>query len=104
MQIDPFFELFPIMFAVVSLIILGIGALIVVAIVRNYRKVKQSGHDPFTLQADLATRTLDSDLLRPAPSARTMKERLEELEALRAAGTITAEEHATARAEILRGI
>ena len=57
-----------------------------------------------TLQSELATRALDSELLRPAPAARTMKERLQELEALRADDTITAEEHAAARAEILKGV
>ena len=36
------------------------------------------------------------------PIARTMKERLQELEALRAAGTITPEEHAARRDAILR--
>lgn len=96
----PIFDNFSVIFAVVAaLVVLGFIAVIVLA-VRNARKVKRAGHDPLTLQADLATRVLDSDLLRPTQPT---EQRLANLDALRAKKTITAEEHAAARAEIIRG-
>ncbi|MBG6237684.1 competence protein ComGC [Mycetocola sp. CAN_C7] len=98
------FNIFPIIFIGVLVLIALVIVFIIVSAARNAKKVKDAGHDPFTLQTDLATRAMDSELLRPAAASRTTEERLRELETLRAAGSITAEEHAAARADILRGI
>jgi len=80
MEPDPFFDLFPLMFAGASLFILIVGVIVVVAAVRNHRKIKEAGHDPMTLQSDLATRAMNSELLRPASAPRSLQERLQELD------------------------
>jgi len=49
-----------VLFTIVALII-GLGVVfIVVSTVRNVIKVRASGHDPMTLQSDLAVKLLDS--------------------------------------------
>lgn len=95
----PLFDFFPIIFGIVAAIIVIAVILIVVMSVKNARKVKDAGHDPLTLHADLATRVLDSDVMRPAQST---EQRLANLDALHAKKAITAEEYASARAEIIR--
>lgn len=90
---------FSTLFIVVAVFI-AIGFVAVIAlIIRNARTVRKSGHNPFTLQADLATRVLDSELLS---ARRPIEDRLHELDALRSRGAISEAEHAAARAEVLR--
>jgi uncharacterized membrane protein len=74
---------------------------------RNVSKVVESGNDPTTFETDLAIRAMKSQALAPAAAERAPKstvERLAELEALLAAGTITPDEHAAARAKVLGDI
>lgn len=87
-------------FAIVPVVIVLVLALIVVLIVRNVRRARSLGVDPTTLRTDVAARYLREGAGRTeAP----LGERLAELDRLRAAGTITAEEHARARAAALGG-
>jgi Tfp pilus assembly protein PilV len=90
---------FSIFFVIVAVLVVAVFVLVITVFVRNARAVRRSGHDPLTLQADLATRLMNSDLLS---SRRPVEERLQELDALRSRGTITDSEHAAARAEVLK--
>jgi hypothetical protein len=93
---------FGVVFAIVAAIVVIGGAFVVFAAVRNARAAKRAGHDPLTMQTKLAARALDSDLLKPA-DARSVEERLAELDALAARGVITAAERDSARRDILAG-
>ncbi|MWV49925.1 hypothetical protein GRS96_11650 [Rathayibacter sp. VKM Ac-2803] len=87
-------------FAVVPIVILAVIVLIVVLIVRNVRRARQLGVDPTTLQTDIAARYLRHGV---GPAGVSLTDRLAELDALRAAGTISAEEHIRAREAALTG-
>jgi len=103
MPLDPFAAAppgFQAMFVIVGLLIALGFVFTIVMIVRNYSKARESGHDPFTLQTDLATRALDSELLAPKQS---IEQRLAELDDLVTRGVITDEERVAARADILAG-
>ncbi len=95
------------MFTIVP-VLMGIG--IVVAIVLAIRRgvrYTQHGIDPTVADVDLTAKLLRSDLLaaeRPEAPERTVADRLAELDRLLAAGTISAEEHATARAKVLEDV
>jgi hypothetical protein len=93
-------ELFPILFVIVAAVIAVVVVVIVVQAVANVRRVRQAGHDPLTLQADLATRLLDSEALSPA---RSTEDRLGELERLRESSAISGDEYTQARARVLAG-
>ena len=96
----PSFELFTAMSIIVPVVfVIAFAAIIVFAVV-NFRRIRKAGHNPFTLNADLASRALDSRLLAPD---QPLEKRLDELDRLRAAGRITDEEHERARASILSG-
>lgn len=99
-QTDLIFDIVPIVIAVGAVIVVLGFVAVIVLIVRNARKVSRAGFDPTTLQADLAMRVLDSDMLAPAQG---LEARLAELDALRAKGLISGEEHAAARAQVLAG-
>jgi len=99
-QTDLLFDIVPIIIAIGAVIVLLGFVAVIVLIVRNARKVSRAGFGPSTLQADLAMRVLGSDMLTPAQG---LEARLSELDALRAKGLISAEEHAAARAQVLRG-
>ena len=67
----------------------------------------QQGIDPTVADVDLQAKLLKSDLLaggRPAAPERTVTDRLAELDTLLSAGTITAAEHAAARAKVLEDV
>jgi hypothetical protein len=92
--------MFDVAFSVVAvLVVVGIVSTIVVTIVRATR-VARSGHNPLTLDTDLAVRALDSAALRQPKS---LEQRLAELDDLRARGIISEEEHRAARAAALAG-
>lgn len=97
-QAEVLFDIVPLVVALGAVIVLAGFVAVVVLIMRNARKVSRAGLDPTTLQADLAMRVLGSDMLAPAQG---LEARLSELDALRARGVISAEEHAAARAEVL---
>lgn len=103
MEIEPFsgaLGLFGIFFVIAALVVAAGFVFVIVAIVRNARKVSASGQDPLTLQSDLAVRAMNSQLLAPGASTEA---RLAEVDDLRSRGVISAEEHTAARAKILGG-
>jgi hypothetical protein len=71
---------------------------IVYTAVRRYRAAKQVGLDPYAGDIQLAGQARNSAMLAPQ---RTVADRLAEVDSLLAAGTISPEEHAAARARIL---
>jgi len=89
--IGVFFVLFGILF------VAAIGFIIYSA-TRRYRAAKEAGLDPFAGDIQVMGKVKDSALLAPEES---VEDRLAEIDALRAAGTITAEEHEAARARII---
>ncbi|MCH6232165.1 SHOCT domain-containing protein [Microbacterium sp. CFH 31415] len=100
---------FSVVFALFAIVVVaGIGFSIYVG-VRKYAILKQAGHDPLTVDAALAAKVLNSDLLRPgtavddAAPAKSLEERLSEVDSLHARGVISDDERAAARASILRG-
>jgi len=82
-------------FAVFFVVVVG---LIVFSATRRYKAAKAAGLDPFAGDVQLMGQAKNSAMLAPE---RTVAERLAEVDALRSAGTISAEEHAAARAKIL---
>lgn len=88
------------LFIIVPIVIVVIIVVVVVLVVVNVIRVRRAGHNPVTLQSDIATRILDSDVLRAAP---TKADQLRELDELRASGQITDTEREAARARILGG-
>jgi hypothetical protein len=97
---ETFGPTFTALFAIVGIMILAGTATVIVLIVVNVRKVRQAGHDPLTLNADLSVRALDSALLAPE---KTTEARLAELDDLLKRGVISPEEHAEARMRVLSG-
>ena len=87
-----------------AVVVVVIGLIVTLVLkVRNVSKVIDSGNDPTTFQTDLAIRAMKSEALAPERSTpeKTTAERLRELDALLADGTITADEHAAARIRVL---
>ncbi|MCD5346109.1 SHOCT domain-containing protein [Agromyces sp. S2-1-8] len=102
-EIDPFAGApagFQVMFVLVALVGAAVFLITIITVARSYMKVREAGHDPLTIQAELATRTLDSELLAPKQS---IEQRLAELDGLAARGLISDAERAAARADILAG-
>lgn len=97
-MVDTFSTGFSIVFVVIAVFIAIVFVFVIVNVVRNVGKARQQGIDPFTAQTDIAAKLLNSDLLS---AKKPMGERLAEVDALFAAGTISAEEHKAARAAIL---
>jgi len=97
-MVDNFTTGFSVVFVIVAVVIAVVFVFIVVSIVRNLARAKQRGIDPLTVQTDLAAKAMNSDLLK---SERSKADRLAEVDAMLAAGSITADEHAAARAAIL---
>lgn len=89
---DGVFAVFPIIF--VGVIVVG-----VVLTVMNWKKASDAGVNPLTMETEAMTTLIKSKALAPE---KTIEERLAELEALHAKGTISAEELAAARAEVLK--
>jgi len=83
---------------VAALVAIGF-VVVIVSVVRNAGRARHHGLDPMTLQADLAAKVMQSDLLAGGQSK---SQRLGEVDAMLAAGEISQAEHAAARAAILR--
>ena len=98
-MLDTFTTGFSVVFVIVAVVIALVFVFVIVTIVRNVSRARQQGIDPFTVQTDLAAKAMKSDLLR---GERSKADRLAEVDAMRASGAISAEEHAAARAAILR--
>ncbi|NQX10502.1 hypothetical protein HQQ80_02560 [Microbacteriaceae bacterium VKM Ac-2855] len=93
---DVVWTAFPFVFGAVVLVI-------VVSIVLNVRRARKHGLNPFTMRTDMAARYIASGT-RAAPDSRApLQDRLAELEALRASGTITEREYVSARSSALNG-
>ena len=102
-MIDPFtasISAFGVIFAIASIVITAGFITVIVIIVRNFARAKAAGHDPLTLETDLAMRALDSEILAPAKS---IEQRLAEIDDLAARGIISPDERQAARAEVLAG-
>jgi len=80
------------------LLFVSVVVFIIFTWVRRYRAAKNAGLDPFAGDIQLMGAAKDSAMLAPE---RSVAERLAEVDALRAAGTISADEHAAARARII---
>jgi hypothetical protein len=89
------------LFVLSFLLLGGTIAFVVYIAYRNAKKVQQSGHDPFTLQTDIAVKALDSKILSADEST---EDRLAEIERLFSAGTISADERVAARNAVLGSI
>lgn len=91
---------------VVGLIGMGISLYIGV---RKYMIMKRAGHDPLTVDAAMAAKFLNSDLLRPGTAVRddapaqSVEQRLADVDDLHARGVISDAERSAARAAILAG-
>ncbi len=105
---------FATLFAIIVVLVIAGGVAGVVINARRYRLLRRAGHDPLTVDAAIAAKILDSDLLRSdttrpegadaleAPE-RSVEQRLAEVDDLHARGVISADERAAARAAILAG-
>jgi len=97
--IDTVFGVMPVLTGIFVVLFLAVVAFIIYSQVRNYRKIKSAGMDPLTLEADLATRLAQSDLLAPKKS---LEAKLNELADLRTRGVISGEEYEQARRDALK--
>ena len=100
MPVDPFAQTpeFSTLFVSVGVLVAISFAVVIALAFRSAAKVRKAGHDPLTLQADLAVRLLDSDALS---IRKPQQQRLADIEALFTTGAISESERATARAAIL---
>ena len=97
---------------VFGIFFVGVIVAMVALSVHRFRKAKSQGIDLLTVDQDLAARLMQSEMLRPADgtagaaaggAAKSVEERLRELDDLHERGVISAEERAEARAKILGG-
>lgn len=84
-----------VIFAILFVLFLGF---IIFVMIRNYKASKNAGRDFFTLETDLATRALNSQILAPQKS---LEQKLRELDDLYARKVITHEEFTAARSKAL---
>ena len=96
---------FPIVFMVVAAVVLVGFVLVIVGIVRRNRRLRDLGHDPMTVEADIADRMATGRLTTPdaqdGAGATSVEERLAHVDDLHARGVIDEAEHAATRARIL---
>lgn len=92
---------FGVLFVLVTLFIVAVFVIIVVALVKRGRAVREEGLDPLTGDIQLAGQLSRSQLMAPAAQQRTVPERLAELDELLRTGAITAEEHEAQRGRII---
>ncbi|KJC64036.1 SHOCT domain-containing protein [Agreia bicolorata] len=88
----------PIVFWVIGGFIAVVFVYVIVSVFVNASRVRRAGHNPLTLQSDIATKLLDSDALSSQPS---VEARLEKIEQLCSAGTISNDEYDAARSRLL---
>jgi hypothetical protein len=87
-----------VVFVLVVIMFVSVVLVIAVSASRSRRVLKDAGLDPLAAEAQLAAQASQSTLLAPA---RTLEERLRELDDLHGRGVITDEERATTRARLL---
>jgi hypothetical protein len=85
-------------FVVFVFLFIGVVFVITMSVARSRKALEGAGLDPLAADAQLAARAADSRLLAPA---RTIEDRLRELDDLHSRGVISDDEHATARAKAL---
>ncbi|MFC8732745.1 hypothetical protein ACFT5B_09825 [Luteimicrobium sp. NPDC057192] len=85
-------------FSVVLVVIVLTAVLIVVLAVLRAVRLRKAGIDPLSTEGELTAHALRGDL---PTAARTLEARLAELDELARRGLITADEHATARRDLL---
>jgi hypothetical protein len=85
-------------FGFVAFMFVAVFGTIIFVIVKNVQKARELGHDPFTMETELAAKAIDSSLLSPG---QTIESRLAELDGLRTRGIITEAEYTKARAEAI---
>ncbi|PQZ93070.1 hypothetical protein CQ018_11125 [Arthrobacter sp. MYb227] len=102
------FDAMPVFMGIFAVIFVAAVIFSIFIWVRNYNAAKKAGLDPFTLQTELAVRAANSKLLAPEQNSpgqyvpqKSIEQKLAELDRLLAKGTITAEEHKTARLKLL---
>lgn len=89
---DAMFTIFPILF-----VIMLIGG--IVFTLMNWKKAADAGVNPLTMETEAMTTLIKSKALA---TEKSIEERLAELEALHAKGTISSAELSAARAEVLK--
>lgn len=100
---------FSVVFVLVAVVVVAGIAFSVFVGIRKYSVIKKSGHDPFTVDAAVAAKVLNSDLLRPGTAvddsapAKSLEQRLSDIDDLHARGVISDDERTAARAAILAG-
>lgn len=92
---------FPLIFGLVSLLVVAAFIFIIVVVVRNASAARRQGYDPVTMQTDIAGQ-FGNNLRNGAP--KSAQERLAELDALRESQAISAAEYDDARSRILRDL
>lgn len=102
-------DLMGVFFVLFGVLFVGAVIFIIVVSVRNWRVAKQAGYDPLAMETQLAAQVGRSALLAPAGAtaassqAKSIEERLIELDGLHARGVISDGELAAARAKALEG-
>src|SRR6476646_4370246 len=90
--------LFEIVIAVIAVFFLAVVVMIGISIARNRRVLRDSGLDPLAARAQIAARLSQVPLTSPAKS---LEQRLSELDDLHRRGVITESEHRAARTAAL---
>lgn len=96
----------PILFMVVGAIVLVGFVIVIVGIVRRNTRLRDVGHDPETVESDIAAGTTTGTPTTPDASVEmaagdTVEERLAQVDDLHVRGVIDETEHAATRARIL---
>ena len=86
------------LFAIVPVIIVLGFVFVIGSMIYRFFAARREGFDPLAGDIQLAAKARDSKLLA---EDRSVQERLAEVDALLAAGTISADEHKAARARII---
>lgn len=103
---------FPIVFAIAAAVVLIGFIVVIVSIIRRNARLRSLGHDPMTVDADIAHRMATGTLTTPdapadaaaadaAPASASVEERLAEVDELHRRGAIDDAERAATRARIL---
>jgi hypothetical protein len=87
-----------VLFAVFGVLFVSAVAFIIYTAVRRARAARSAGLDPFAGDIQLMGAAKQSQMLAPE---RSLEERLAEVDALLASGTITQDEHDAARARLI---
>ncbi|GAC56711.1 hypothetical protein GOHSU_12_01010 [Gordonia hirsuta DSM 44140 = NBRC 16056] len=92
-----------VVFATVPLLILLLLGFSIYAAIRSYRVAKQRGIDPLTADTELKTRLIQSDLLAASgtSAAKSVEQRLAEVDDLHVRQLISSAERESARSRIL---